>query len=328
VTEISRIGGLRAHKPFLELMRRVESHLAESGQPLRNRRRPSWLQLEQPAAMHFASTEVARVSFREPAPLEGRPEPSLQVLVRHFGLFAPYGPLPLHLTEHAMVERRFERNRGFEAFVNLASAEMAWLHYVASTAMHPVISAEQGRNTFRQRVTGQSEPAQATAGSARASASHISACRFSFPGVYLGQQRSAAVLRLLLETYFGVPIRLRPRAARWLHVPEAAQQRRQIGRLRVGSRVWDAQTIDIEVGPVEPEALDRWHRRAEATQAMAALVLDYSGGRLAPVIHLSVKTSPDMATRVGRMRLGTHAWVHPEHAVCRVTVYDAPQEVL
>jgi type VI secretion system protein ImpH len=328
VTEIPRISGLSAHKPFLELMRRVESHLADSGQVLRSRRRPQWLQLAQSAAMHFASTEVAQVTVMEPAPLEGRPEPSLQVIVRHFGLFAPYGPLPLHLTEHAMVERRFERNRGFEAFVNLASAEMTWLHYVASTAMHPVISAEQGRHTFLQRVTGQPAPALNAAGSARAGAAHINACRFSFPGVYLGQQRSASVLRLLLETYFGVPIRLRPRSARWLHVAEAAQQRRQIGRLRVGSRVRDAQTIDIEVGPVEPEALDRWHRGAEATQAMAALVLDYSRGRLSPAIHLSVKTSPDMATRVGRMRLGKHAWVHPEQAVCRVTVYDAPQEVL
>lgn len=320
--------GLSAHKPFLELMRRVESHLSESGQALRRRRRPAWLRLEQAAALHFASTEVARVTPLAPAPLEGRPEPLLQVVVRHFGLFAPYGPLPLHLTEHAMVERRFERNRGFEAFINLASAEMAWLHYAASTAMHPVISQEQGRHTFQERVTGHSTQASREDAVAPRLARHIRACRLSYPGVYLGQQRSASVLRRLLETYFKVPIRLLPRAARWLQVPEAAAQRREMGRWRLGSRVLDAQTIDIEVGPIRACDIDRWQRRAEATQALVALVQDYSRERLAPAIHLSVQTHPDMATRVGQMRLGSHAWVHPDHAVRRVTVHDAPQDTL
>lgn len=328
MTALPQIAGLSAHKPFLELMRRVESQGSESGRPLRRRRRPQWLRLEQAAAMHFASTEVARVTPLEAAPPEGRPEPMLQVVMRHFGLFAPYGPLPLHLTEHAMVERRFERNRGFEAFVNLISAEMAWLHYAASTAMHPVISSEQGRHTFQQRVTGFRAQPHADDAQGTALDRHIRACRLSYPGVYLGQQRSATVLRRLLQAYFKVPIQLLPRAARWLQVPEAAQQSKEVGRWRLGSRVLDAQTIDIEVGPIGARDLEAWHRRAEATQALVALVQDYSRGRLAPAIHLSVKTHPDMATRVGQMRLGSHAWVHPGHAIRRVTVHDAPQEIL
>lgn len=317
------LDGLRAQKQFFELMRRLEAGLTDVDLPLRHRRRPAWLSLEQAAAMHFASTEVARVNHLEAAPTEGRLSAVLQVIIRHFGLFAPYGPLPLHITEHAMVERRFERNRAFESFVNLISADMAWLQYLSATAMHPVISREQGRHTFQRRVAGpvralpESSPGPVTL------AQHVAACHASFPGVYLRRQRSTATLKHMLAAYFDVPLRLLPRAPRWLEVPEAAQQDRALGLWRLGSRFADAQTLDIEVGPLDAANHAPWGRRAEATQAMVALVKDYSRTGLTPSVHLLIKTHPGMATRVGRMRLGADAWLRPKHGLRRVTVYAA-----
>lgn len=353
MTPIHVTRALTPQRTFFELMRRVEA-LQRASQRASQRalqrktkpslhaerrpvRRPSWLRIEQSAGMHFASAEVARVQIDMPqfaSPGEPGDLPHVTVIQRHFGLFAPYGPLPLHVTEHAMQEKRFERNAAFERFVNVACGDLAWLHYAAWSAMHPVLGYERRRNPFAERVTSLAYARSAVHDDVQRNAQdnaqdnardpHALACRAAFPGIYCAPRRSLADLQRMLCGYFGVALHVAPRYGRWIAVPPAADGARRLGAWRMGARIWDVQhSLEIVIGPIEADAFYHWQRRAAAVAALFAVVADFVDGRLYPVIKVQVRTRPELAGRVGCMRVGVDAWCRPNNALRTLTVYES-----
>ncbi|MBB5412603.1 type VI secretion system protein ImpH [Paraburkholderia sp. HC6.4b] len=316
---------LSARCTFFELMRRVEALQRRHGtRATRKRRVPKWLRIEQPAAMHFAGTEVERVHAELPQFAEDGDGAQVTVIQRHFGLFAPYGPLPLHVTEHAMQEKRFERNAAFERFINVACGELAWLHYTAWSSMHPVLGYERVRHPFVERVTALADARRASTADAEPFADHALACRRAFPGLYCAPRRSLADLQRMLAAYFGVPLRVVPRHGRWIPVAAAASEARRLGGWRLGARIWDVQySAEIVIGPLEADGFQRWQRRAAAVLAMSAVVTDFVDGRIDPVIKVQVRTRPELAGRIGRMRVGVDAWSRPDCALRTLTVYES-----
>lgn len=327
---------LTPRKRFFELMRRLDAldGARTTGAFTDTGRKPAWLHLEQSAAMHFASSEVAEVKVLANSNDSNDASPRLKVVTRHFGLFAPYGPLPLHATEHAMLEKLYERNPAFEQFLNLISADMAWLHYRSWSSMHPALGYERQRHPFADRIgslaqidpqpQAHDKPNQHLSLPGDLGHDHSIRCRRSWPGLYLGAQRPLRALRRLLRHYFGAPIAVFPRAGRWLAVPSESERVRQTGRWRLGSRMWDVQnTLDIEVGPIDAECFGKWHRRSPAVQALVALAFDYAGGALHPAVHVLVRTRPELAGRLGRMRIGIDAWSHPGHQSVRIDVHES-----
>ncbi|MDN7592084.1 type VI secretion system baseplate subunit TssG [Burkholderia seminalis] len=313
---------LTPHRTFFELMRRVEMLERErSGAARRVRRSPAWLRIEQLADMRFASTEVDQVKIDLPRLIEVDEHPCVSVIQRHFGLFAPYGPLPLHVTEHAMQELRFERNAAFERFLNVACGDLAWLHYIAWSSMHPVLGYERARNPFVERVTAManaSEPSRRNV-----TMDHAKACRCAFPGIYCAPRRSLADLQRVLARYFGVPLRVAPRFGRWIPVSCAPRGGRRVGAWRLGARIWDVQhSMEIVIGPIEADEFYRWQRRSAAVMAVFTVVTDFVDGRIDPVIKVQVRTRPELAGKVGRMRIGVDAWSRPNHALRTLTIYE------
>ncbi|MDN7638813.1 type VI secretion system baseplate subunit TssG [Burkholderia cepacia] len=313
---------LTPHRTFFELMRRVEVLERErSGSPRRARRSPVWLHIEQSADMKFASAEVAQVRVELPRLIEVDDHPRVNVIQRHFGPFAPYGPLPLHVTEHAMQERRFERNAAFERFLNLACGDLAWLHYIAWSSMHPVLGYERARNPFVERVTALAN-AHAPFGD-DAAARHAQVCRRAFPGIYCAPHRSLAGLQRMLARYFDAPLRVVPRYGRWIPVPCASSSGRRVGAWRLGARIWDVQhSMEIVIGPIEADEFYRWQRRSAAVMAVCAVATDFVDGRIDPVIKVQVRTRPELAAKVGRMRIGVDAWSRPNNALRTLTIYE------
>lgn len=311
---------LTPQRSFFELMRRVEVlERKRSGSARRVRRSPAWLRIEQSADMQFASTEVALVRVDLPPLIDVDDHPRVNVIQRHFGLFAPYGPLPLHVTEHAMQERRFERNAGFERFLNVACGDLAWLHYIAWSSMHPVLGYERARNPFVERVTAL---ANASFGD-DATTEHAQVCRRAFPGIYCAPRRSLADLQRVLARYFGVLLRVAPRYGRWIPVPCAPRGGRRVGAWRLGARIWDVQhSMEIMIGPIEADEFYRWQRRSAAVMAVCAVATDFVDGRIDPVIKVQVRTRPELAGKVGRMRIGVDAWSRPNYALRTLTIYE------
>ncbi|KVE27311.1 type VI secretion protein [Burkholderia singularis] len=318
---------LRPSRTFFELMRRVEVLERErSGAARFVRHSPAWLRIEQLAGMHFASTEVESVDVELSRFVEADDHPQVKVTQRHFGLFAPYGPMPLHVTEHAMQEKRFERNAAFERFVNLACGDLAWLHYLAWSSMHPVLGYERARNPFVERVTSLANARAKTSGLAPGETveRHALACRRAFPGIYCAPRRSLADLQRMLTRYFNVPLRIVPRYGRWIPVPGSRGGGLRIGAWRLGARIWDVQhSLEIVIGPIEADEFYRWQRRAAAIMAVHTVTADFVDGRIDPVIKVQVRTRPELAGKVGRMRIGVDAWSRPNHALRTLTIYES-----
>ena len=62
--------------------------------------------------------------------------------------------------------------------------------------------------------------------------------------------------------------------------------------------------------------------------AMFAVAADFADGRAAPVIKVQVRTRPELAGKVGRMRLGVDAWSRPGVSLRTLTVYESFQDPL
>lgn len=316
-------------KSFFELMRRVEC-MDRADNPGAERfssvrRQPEWLTIEQTAELVFAAGEVDTIQVRT-APLDRSEVRGVVVRQRHFGLFAPYGPLPLYVTEHALLERRFERNVAFEGFVNMVSAHLSWNHYCAWSALHPVLGYERTHNDFATHL-GLLSNAPLTDSDPQASGDHAGHCRAAFAGLYVARQRPLAPLRRMLARYFNVPVQVLPRAGRWMTVPNKGTDPRKLGQWRAGGRVLDAQLqTQILIGPLESHAMKQWKRKSACVAALIQITNDYADGHIQPLVKVLIRTHPDMAGRVGAMQLGHDAWAQPGHAIQTLTVYDSFQE--
>ena len=323
---VAQLQRLSADKSFFELMRHVEllSHQFDTEKTVKAskrsrsyQRRPSWLKLEQEAKLSFAASEVSAVNLVYPD-FGDDDQFELQVAYRHFGLFAPYGPLPIHITEHGLHEK------SFVSFLNMLSANLTWLHYSAWSAMHPVLASERVNNAFLKRVTSLAN-AVSLPQSLAADDRHAQACRRSFPGLYLSRQRPLPALQRLLQNYFAINLQVKPRSGRWIPVPTTDSNQKQLGQWRLGSRVWDAQlALDVLIGPIDASEFKNWQKRAKAIRALVAVVNDYAEGQIQPV----VKTRPELAGRIGNMQIGVDSWLHPDYQIKTLTVHEPFQESL
>lgn len=312
---------LRCDKTFFELMRRIEAMCAGLNSDQGEQKRlPKEVRLMQPAALQFSSSEISKVSIEK---LDDGDKTVAEILIelRNFGMFAPYGPLPIHITEHAWVEKRFERNEAFEQFINLLSSNMSWLYYRAWSAMHPALCFDRDNRPYISRLNGL---AQIESNSIFRRHSSANACRMANPGVYLNIQRPLAAMQRILTTHFHVKASIYPRRGRWYKTQHSEHIPVQVGRWRLGQRIWDVQqTIDIEIGPIEAIEFQKWQRRSVRIKAVDAVVRDYTQAQVDFAIHILVKTRPDLAVKVGAAQLGVNTWLKPSLALKRLTVHEA-----
>ena len=319
------VEALNSDKTFFELMRRVEHYFYSTNKSeLRYQKMPRSLHVIQTAELHFASSEVVNVDIR-PCQEGQDGADEIQVLQRNFGLFAPYGPLPIHVTEHAWLEKKFERNSAFEDFINLISENFAWLNYRAWASMHAVLGFERQRDAFFKRVTGLAQCDQFGDSQVHPS---IMACRRAYPGLYMNESRPWRPLCNMLNKYFQTPVLILPRRGRWVAVGTLHSRSEKIGSWRLGSRFRDVQqTVGIEIGPICASNFEPWMRRSSRIAAVNALVIDYTQARIDCVIDVLIKTKPEFAGRVGRMKLGIHSWLKPSHNIKRVTVFQGFEDI-
>lgn len=312
------IVGLSANQDFFELLRRIERatphepRLGTSG--ARNHRQ---LRIVQPADMAFAPREVADVRQRQSERGHG---PQVTIYCRHFGLFAPYGPLPIHVTEHARNESLAKRNRAFQDFASILSQRMAILHYRSWAQLN--VSVGHDRNTanpFLQHIR------QIAGVNARQPLNqHVTRVRTLFPGAYLPGRGSLQKLQEILTHYFSVPIHLQPHKGLWIDDSRNPNNQRmgKLGATRLGRRFFDVEhSLVVNIGPVsDPEYLN-YQRGSERLQTLVHLCHDFVRHRMVLDVNLLIQTSPEMACRLGKGNLSHHCWLKPSSALRVQPIY-------
>ena len=309
---------------FFQLMRDVslmpgagEESQALLGAAMRpwGRRPPAWLRLHQPARLDFAPSEVASVEWADTKADARRSV--LRVGVRHFGLFAPYGPLPIHVTEHAQAGAR----NAFEQFLGFLCAELAWLDFRAWAHLQPAVGFDDSRNgnAFVRRLS----LLAGVEGNRQSTDAHVEICRTHFVGSYASRHRPPQQLSATMSRYFGVKVGVRPRTGGWLPVSPVAGGKRVARRWILGSRVFAPQsTLDLVVGPIDASELHRFRRGGELVRSMVAISEDYTGRKVSTRVIVDVRTRPGINGRLGLMKAGIDSWASPVEQTVRRTIHE------
>jgi type VI secretion system protein ImpH len=307
---------------FYQVLRRIEA-----GNPalprLGEARRPSAepVRLAQEAELAFPVVNVTRVDQTR----SGLP----RISVRFLGLFGPQGPLPLHLTEFVRDRERNHGDASFARFADIFHHRLLLMFYRAWRQAQPAAThdrpSEDRFRTYVGALFGHGSPAW------QRPELELAQSKRHFGG-HLGRAaRHPEGLAAILESYFGVPVRVQAFSPRWLQLPRS--QRSSLGGANgpgtrgagfrgndsailgqsavLGARVLDAQHhFDIHAGPLKLAQYERLLPHGDWLGKAREWVREYCGEefgvRLVP--HLAAAEVP--AARLGQAgRLGWNTWI-------------------
>lgn len=231
------------------------------------------------------------------------------------GLFGPHGPLPLHLTEHAVDRQRNAHDPTLVAFADLFHHRMLSLFYRAWADAQPTVQLDRpGQDPFRTWIgaligigTPQLEARDALPDAYK---------RF-FAGRLVPQARNAEGLKGFLEHYFEVPVAVQEFVIGWMALPPEAHLRMggamaQMGRnATLGAQVRGAQhRFRLRIGPLSLNQFNRFLPGGDALDELVAAVRLYAGGEKGWDVQLVLKKEAVPGMHLGRAgRMGFSTWM-------------------
>jgi len=309
--------GISNQLNFFELLRRLErdSELAVRLGSARERQAIE-LQIIQPADLAFAPREVVSVTQRR---ARGGKPPALTLICRHFGMFAPYGPLPIHVTEHARQEMLTLNSRAFQEFLALLSQRLAVWHYRAWAQMNVALGHERLRdNAFLHRIhqlSGVDECGTTD--------THIKQLRACYAGAWLPGRRGWSELQRMLRHYLSVPLAIQARHARWMRGDKALQRMARLGETRLGKQFYDAEhAAKIVLSPLGASDYLAWQPGSEKLAILLAICRDYTGHQVLFDIELQIATRQEMSAHLGHARLNRDSWLKAANGIYTQNVFQ------
>lgn len=309
---------------FLSAVRLLESRFRDRprlGTAKRSSEEP--IRLGQDPFLHFAPATLASY---EPADA-GRPG---RLSSYFFGLFGPDGPLPLHLTEHAINRARHFKDATFSRFVDIFHHRLAAYFYRAWAAARPTVSYERpDQDRFADHVGALSGIGMETL---RDRDAMPDLAKLFFAGHLANTTRHADGLAAMLEGYFEVPVTIEEFVPEWLTLPPDC--RLMLGMsgggilgesATIGGSIYQCQhKFKILVGAMSLDAYQRMCPGADGLQQLVAIVRNYIGHELDFDLQLILKrddVSPIVLGKAGA--LGWTTWLGD-----RTTESDADDMVI
>jgi type VI secretion system protein ImpH len=137
------------------------------------------------------------------------------------GLTGPMGPLPLHLTEFAMNERRYGQKRPFGRFLDVLAGRMLQFFYRAWADSQPAAHADRpGDDRFARYIAALSGAAE----NVPPHAAFPERARLHYASLF-ASHRSAAGIQDALTHLLGTPVRLVEFLPRWRDIEPADRSR-------------------------------------------------------------------------------------------------------
>lgn len=234
-----------------------------------------------------------------------------------FGLFGTQGPLPLHLTEHARDRVRGVGDRTFSAFVDMFQHRMFMLFHRAWAASQPTVGQDRpAHNPFARyigAICGLGSPSLLLRDKIPDHA------KLQFVGRLMSPARNAQGLRMMIQTFFGLPAEIEEFAGDWLDLPPENRWRlgyaRDVSELGtssiVGKRVFQRMhKFRVSLGPLERKDFQSLLPGTERLETLATLVRMYIGDELDWDVRLTLKPEErrQLALRRGS-RIGYDTWL-------------------
>lgn len=231
------------------------------------------------------------------------------------GLFGPNGPLPLHLTEHAVDRQRNANDPTLVAFADIFHHRMLSLFYRAWADAQPTVQfdrPEQDRfRTYVGALIGIATP--------QLEGRDALPDRFKrfFAGRLVPQARNAEGLKGFLEHGFGVPVAVLEFMVGWMPLPRDAYLRMgggmaSMGRnALLGAQVRGAQQrFRLRLGPLSLDEFNRFLPGGDALAQLVAAVKLYVGMEKGWDLQLVLKKEDVPITHLGQAgRMGFSSWM-------------------
>lgn len=272
-------------------------------------RRPSQniVDLAQEPALHFPAPTLNGVEQRH-----GR----VEVSGYWFGLLGPMGPLPTHLSEFAVYERRYAKTRPFGRWIDVLAGRMLQLFYRVWGDSQPVVQADRPDDDRFARYLGLLSGA---AEGVSADSSFPPRARLHYAALF-ASRRSAVGIEDALGHLLRQNVRVLEYQPRWRDIAEDDQTR--LGRafstlggdMLAGKRVRvasDAFRVVVRANSLaEYEALlpsgPRFDIVSEALDAFAPSHLEWD-----LAIEMDARHARPLKLD-GRARLGWTGWMKPD----------------
>jgi type VI secretion system protein ImpH len=294
---------------FFEAMRRLECAWPERprlGQSTRPAQDP--VRLAHAATLAFPARSIARF---EP----GKNGGPARVVGNFLGLFGPNGPLPLHLTEHAIEREQNAKDPTLVAFANVFHHRMLSLFYRAWAEAQPTVQLDRPeQDRFRSWIGALIGIATPHLDGRDALPDQYK--RF-FAGRLVPQARNAEGLRCFLEHYFGVQICVIEFVVGWMQLPRDARlhmgkSMAAMGRdALLGAQVRGAQQrFRLRVGPLTRNEFNRFLPGGDTLVKLVAAVKLYVGEEKSWDVQLVLQKEEVPLTHLGQAgSMGFNTWM-------------------
>lgn len=294
---------------FLSLMRRVSANPRID--PLGAAKLPHAepFRLGQKPSLTFAPRELASVSE-----LDGR----LHVRLFGLGMLGPNGPLPIHVTEIAREREESRNDSALAAFLDVFHHRYFALLYrtwacAQSTAGLDRPGPEGERFSFHAGCLAGQDPKH---NAQRALPAHA---QLSASAQNVRESRDPDGLRMTLERYFGVPVKIDEYVFHWIEM--AAHEQSRVGvpgapstmgaGAILGERVPDRQyRFSIVMGPLDIDEYLRFTPRGADLRTLVDWVRSFLGHELDWELELRIRAKSAPAAMIGGpQQLGWSGWL-------------------
>lgn len=309
---------LSINQDFFELLRRIDRswkdniRLGDS-----NDKYPMKIRIDHPADMSFATREV--VSVRQIHKYRNI-LPSVYIESRHFGLFSPYGPMPIYVTEHARSEIILKKNKAFERFMAILSQRLAIFQYRAWAQLHVAVGYDKEKaNPFKNRLDqliGLGLPMYIM--------DHIAKLRRSFPGAYLIGKKSFFQLQKILSKYFQIPVSIIKNQASWIYDSDSSKYQKmgKIGNVRLGKRIYDVEhSATINVGPFFDISYEDFSKAQDKLNLLIDICNDFVNYLVKFNVYIIIKLNKGYSANLNKARIGNNSWLKPNDNMYKKLVY-------
>lgn len=240
---------------------------------------------------------------------------TLKIRTLPLGLFGPGGPLPLHLTEHALLRVRWHQDDALTGFADIFHHRLLSLWYRAWADVQPVVcvdrSQEDSFGGYLDALTGVkfacSDALDALPQSSR---------RF-YAGRFVAQTRHCEGLVAVLRGVLGVHLHINPWQISWLKIPSLDRallgtKAASLGHtLTMGKYIRDGQScIGIVIGPVRRSVFQQFFPAGVLVELLVAVVRNYLGDCVQWSAQIVLQRTDIPEPRLGRQsRMGMSLWI-------------------
>ncbi len=239
--------------------------------------------------------------------------------MRFLGLLGPNGPLPLHLTEHAL-QRLRQGDATFSRFLDLFHHRFLMLFFRAWAQAQPTVSLDRPHDDrFSQYVGALIGLGMPTL---RKRDSVPDFAKLHWAGLLARHVRNAEGLRAILFGYFRVPIAIEQFAGHWMRLAEP--ERTRLGMRGcvlgqdavIGEQVYDRQhKIRVRAGALSLADYESFLPGGERLRKLVDWIRFYLTFELIWDLQLVLKCAEVPASRLGgSQRLGWSTWLGARRA--------------